>query len=87
MISNAFQLVLLIIFMMEMVIAEMTLEETKLWCFTMVEKHKIQPGRSFGNLPKTKHNEYLQAECYRFLCEPNSLGGKGVFKCISLRDS
>lgn len=73
--------------MMEMVNAEMTLEQTKLWCFTMVEEHKIQPGRSFGNLPKTKHNEYLQAECYRFLCEPNPLAGKGVFKCNSLRDS
>jgi|Transcript_3352 hypothetical protein len=86
MISTALRLVR-IIFFVEIVNAEMTLEQTKLWCLGMVKTHKIQPGRSFGELPITKHNEYLQAECFRFLCEPNPQAGKGVFDCIPLRDS
>jgi hypothetical protein len=44
-------------FFVEIINAEMTLEQTKLWCLGMIKTHKIQPGRSFGDLPITKHYE------------------------------
>lgn len=84
--SDALLLFLFISFVTEKVIAELGSEDkaTKLWCFEMVEKYKIQPGKSFGTLPSANHNKYLQAECFRFLCEPNLRAGKGVFNCIPL---
>ena len=56
----------------------------KQYCFDMRSKYKVQPGRSFGNLPKELHVEYLAARCYRYFCEPHNMAGKGVFKCIPL---
>eukprot|EP01033_Poteriospumella_lacustris_P009935 gene9935-gene10747 len=58
----------------------------KAWCISMRDKYNIEPGRSFGSLPYSEHNRYLQARCYRFFCKPHPLAGKGVFKCEPLED-
>lgn len=59
----------------------------KAWCISMRDKYNIEPGRSFGSLPYSEHNRYLQARCYRFFCKPHPLAGKGVFKCEPLEDT
>jgi hypothetical protein len=54
------------------------------YCFEMKDKYNIVPGASFGDLPNKLHNEYLEARCFQFFCEPNVMGGKGKFTCIPL---
>lgn len=56
----------------------------KEWCFSMKEQFGIDPGQSFGTLPVQRHNEYLNARCYRFFCKPHPRAGNGKFKCESL---
>lgn len=59
----------------------------KSWCIQMRDKYQIEPGRSFGSLPREMHNLYLQARCHRFFCKPHPLAGKGVYKCEPLDES
>jgi hypothetical protein len=58
--------------------------ESKSWCQKMKVAYHIQPGQSFGELPSSKHKEYLDHKCYRFFCKPHPLAGKGVFPCEAL---
>jgi hypothetical protein len=55
---------------------------TKEWCFYQKRKYNIRPGQSFGNLPKSMHEEYLNAHCDHYFCQPNH--GRGVFHCEPL---
>lgn len=57
-------------------------EEHTNWCFTMKSKYMIQPGQSFGKLPKVMHDLYLKAKCDQFFCKPHP--GRGKFKCEPL---
>ena len=53
-------------------------------CYDFKNKYLIMPGKSFGNLPMSMHEEYLKLKCYRFFCEQNSMAGRGVFDCVPL---
>ena len=54
-------------------------------CVKMRTEYKIEPGKSFGQLPSSLHGQYLALRCYRFFCEPHELAGKGVFPCTPLK--
>lgn len=54
----------------------------KEWCFYQKRKYNIRPGQSFGNLPKSMHEEYLNTHCDQYFCKPNH--GRGVFHCDPL---
>jgi hypothetical protein len=58
----------------------------KEYCFAAKRKYSILPGESFGTLPESLRGAYMDARCYRFFCQPNKMGGKGVFKCIPLEE-
>ena len=58
--------------------------EDKDYCFRMKAKYAVIPGQSLGTMPRSMHGEYLAARCYRHFCEPNPLGGRGVFQCTPL---
>lgn len=56
----------------------------KEWCITTRDKYDIKPGKSFGNLPVSMHNQYLKVKCHRFFCKPHPLADKGVYECEPL---
>jgi hypothetical protein len=60
----------------------LTARADEAYCVDMRAKYGIIPGQSFGSLPESKHEEYLNAKCYRFFCEPHKRAGRGKFKCV-----
>ena len=62
----------------------MSLSRRYKWCVTMKDEYNVLPGKSFGSLPARLHNEYLNARCFEFFCEPHPTAGKGVFDCVPL---
>jgi hypothetical protein len=61
---------------------DLDINTTKEWCFYQKRKYNIVPGQSFGNLPKSMHQKYLNTHCDQYFCKPNH--GKGVFRCEPL---
>jgi hypothetical protein len=59
-----------------------TNDKTKDWCFSMKERYEIIPGQSFGNLPRSYHNQFLSSKCDQYFCKPHK--GIGKFKCEPL---
>ncbi len=59
---------------------------SKEWCVDIRTTFDIVPGKSFGKLPFSMHEAYLQAKCYRYFCKPHPMAGKGVFDCVPLDD-
>ena len=55
-------------------------------CKRLKQNHKVQPGVSWGTMNTAQQTVWMDMQCDAFFCQPNKLAGKGVYKCIPLKD-
>jgi hypothetical protein len=51
------------------------------WCRAQRDANRVQPGRSWGGLPKTGQAIWMRRRCDRFFCQPNPREGRGTYDC------
>lgn len=60
---------------------------TRKECRALRRKHRVKPGTSWGTMTKEQQDHWIEINCDQFFCEPHQLAGKGVYKCIPVRES
>jgi hypothetical protein len=59
-------------------------KEARKLCKSLFKAHHVSPGISWGTLSTLQQELWMNNNCDRFFCQPNSKAGKGVYKCIPI---
>ena len=61
-----------------------TLKSSIKLCRYLAKTYDVKPGVSWGTLSKPQQDKWMSVNCDQYFCKPNTMAGKGVYRCIPL---